>query len=325
MEGMSRGMYRTCVLGGSTAGIITSAFFAARAGLTPLLWIAIAGLVVAIALFIAAITKVLTGRESFTFLHYQLVSIATAAAVIYAFDGPIISALNLLAVALAVTQAIGRLGCASAGCCHGRPFSFGVRYDREHVAEHWAGVPLLPVQLTESAALFILASVCAIRLEHAFVIYMLSYAFLRFFLELLRGDARRHILGVSEAQWICVVIAIVAGFWQRGAALAVPTLIVGATMAIVRAKRIDPDALARAIAATRGDGMLQSARGIRISYGTTAAVEHYTVSSSDDHMTFARARAIAAFLRGLTHREQPLRVMAGNSGTWHLIVSGVSR
>ncbi|HEV7240693.1 MAG TPA: prolipoprotein diacylglyceryl transferase family protein [Thermoanaerobaculia bacterium] len=171
--------YRTCVLGGSVTGIAVTTLFATRAGLTPLLWIAVAAFAVCVALFLAAMTKVLFGVESFSFLHYQLATVAATMVMLP-------SALDLLALALAIAQAIGRIGCASAGCCHGR-------------------VGRVRVQYVESATLFVIAALTAI---YGFAFYVIAYAIARFTLEYFRDDERRRWLGVSEAQWICALSAL---------------------------------------------------------------------------------------------------------------------
>jgi prolipoprotein diacylglyceryltransferase len=174
---MSRVMpsYRTCVLGGSAAGIAVAAIFS----VSPLLWVAVAAFAVCVALFLAAMTKVLFGVESFSFLHYQLATIA-ATALMYA------PALDSLALALAIAQAIGRIGCASAGCCYG------------HVGR-------VRVQLVESAALFVIA---AFTVKFGIVFYAVAYAITRFTLEFFREDRRRRWLGASEAQWICLITTL---------------------------------------------------------------------------------------------------------------------
>lgn len=171
--------YRTCVLGGSAMGIAVATLFATRAGLTPLLWIATAAFAVCVAFFLAAVTKVLFGVERFSFLHYQLATIGATIVMLPA-------ALDLLALALAIAQAIGRIGCASAGCCHGR-------------------VGRVRVQYVESATLFVIAAFTAI---YGFAFYVIAYAIARFTLEYFREDRRPRWLGVSEAQWICALSAI---------------------------------------------------------------------------------------------------------------------
>lgn len=289
-------IYRTCVLGGVVCGVAIATPFASRVGLTPLLWIACAALSICVALALAAITKVVFGNETFSFLHYQIAAIgATALALPQALD--------LIALALAVTQCIGRIGCLHAGCCHGRPARFGIRYREGDVPAHWAGARVIPVQALESIALAIIAIVTARFIGHgAIVIYALSYACVRFTTELLRGDARRHFLRLSEAQWICVITSIVAGTY----ALAVIALVVACI------PRRDYDAIARAIHAARTTDAIANAENIRISHGVTDSIEHYTLSHP----------SLAALVRDVAHPDARVTCVAGNHGLVHLVIGG---
>lgn len=272
--------YRTAVLGGSALAIAFATLFATRAGLTPLLWLAFAAFAVATSLFLAAMTKLVFGGESFAFLHYQLAAIAATAALLP-------EALNLLALALAIAQAVGRLGCATAGCCYGR-----------------RGIP---VQWIESAALFVIAAIAAVRVEHAFVIYILASAATRFTLEYLRGDTRRHFLGISEAQWICLLSAVAMATWQRGLAIAIAATMV---LSAVTFRRLG---LVRAIRAASQD--VRVVDGIRISHGVTANVAHYTISSPK-RLTERRARSIARLIGRNT------QLIAGADGIYHVLIGG---
>ena len=303
-------IYRTCVFAGVITGLALSAAYASRAGLTPALWIAAAALAICVALLLAVATKVLFGRETFSFLHYQIAAIATVAIFV-----PIRGALDLLALALAVTQSIGRIGCAAAGCCHGRPSRFGIRYDDAHVPSHWAGVRLFPVQWVESAFLAAIAIVTATligRTGAALAFYASAYAAVRFALEILRGDARRHLFSLSEAQWICLGIIL----WQRNWIVAGAMLACGA--AIVIRGRVDADAIARA---RRSDAMI-SAAGIRVSHGVTNGAEHYTISGT---LKPGRVRRIARLLRTLgDHHVDPI-VIAGGNGIHHVLFAEGAR
>lgn len=272
--------YRMGVLGGSALGIAIATLFATRAGLTPLLWLAVAAFAVATSLFLAAMTKVVFGGESFAFLHYQLAAIATTAVLLP-------EALNLLALALAIAQAIGRLGCATAGCCYGR-----------------RGIP---VQRIESAALFVIAVVLAVRIESAFVIYILASATTRFTLEYFRGDTRRHFLGISEAQWICLISVVAMATWQRGFAIVVAATTV---LCAVSFRRL---ALVRALRTASNE--VRVVDGIRISHGVTANVAHYTISSPK-RLTERRARSIARLIGRDT------QLIAGADGIYHVLIGG---
>lgn len=318
-------IYRTCVLGGVSTGILLAALLASRAGLTPQLWVAIVAFGVAVALFLAAVTKVVFGTESFSFLHYQLAALASTSFLLAAMKGPVLPALDLLALTLAVAQAIGRIGCASAGCCHGRPFRIGIRYDRDRVAEHWSGARLFPVQWIESGALFVIAMAVATTIGRppgtAFVLYATSYAAARFTLEMFRGDARRHFLGLSEAQWICLVTAMAIASWQRGFTIAVAaSLVLGALLH--RAHRIDFDALARAVLAARGTSDVASAANVRISHGVAGNAEHYTLSAAQP-LTPRHAGSLAGLLRDIAHPDQRIVLTpAGHGGIYHVVIGG---
>ena len=130
--------------------------------------------------------------------------------------------LPALVPAIPLLHAFGRIGCFCAGCCYGIPVPWGLRFDRSPVAPH--GVALLPVQLVESAAEFVLCAVLvALALRHpadgrhgsrggrgAWLLlawYGALYAPLRFGLEFLRGDAVRGFwLGLSTSQWLSLAV-----------------------------------------------------------------------------------------------------------------------
>lgn len=145
---------------------------------------------------------------------------------------------DAFAPGIAIGQAIGRLGCFSAGCCWGRPTTAwcGVHFtDRGHeitnvptVVAHlsdpiqqnvWserlggllAPIRLHPTQLYESAAMIaIFIALWALfgrRRFHGQVIlaYALLYAIARFVIEFWRDDPRGEILGMSTSQFIAVI------------------------------------------------------------------------------------------------------------------------
>ncbi|HEY3359881.1 MAG TPA: prolipoprotein diacylglyceryl transferase family protein [Polyangia bacterium] len=132
---------------------------------------------------------------------------------------PLGAAADLVAPAVPVGQALGRVGCLLAGCCHGRPAEgawaepFGGRH---------------PVQLYEAAGLLALAAGLLLlerRRPRPFTValaYLAGYAVLRFGLELLRGDAiRGFVLGgaLSTSQLLSLLIggaAVVLLLARRG-------------------------------------------------------------------------------------------------------------
>ena len=147
--------------------------------------------------------------------------------VLRAVDAPLLPYLDVMVLGVLVAQMVGRLGCLMAGCCHGRPSTWGVCYGKEYVKQrglnYLSGVRLWPVQVAESLALlglFVAAiGVLASNTEAGTVAatYVGGYAAVRFYLEPMRGDNRRSFVGAfSEAQWVGLVIAAAvlgAGLW----------------------------------------------------------------------------------------------------------------
>jgi phosphatidylglycerol---prolipoprotein diacylglyceryl transferase len=135
---------------------------------------------------------------------------------------------DVAAPAIALGQAIGRLGCFAAGCCYGRQcdLPWAVTFT-DPEAHRLTGVPLdvalHPSQLYESALDFMLFATLLIlsRRKRAdgqlFLWYLFLYALLRGAVELTRGDPRGEILGISTSQIIAVAVAVVAGalLWRR--------------------------------------------------------------------------------------------------------------
>jgi len=143
---------------------------------------------------------------------------------------PVWRAADVCAPAIALGQAIGRVGCFMAGDDYGRPahLPWAVTFtdpEAERLGGTPLNVPLHPVQLYESAmclALFVFL-VWLTRRRHRdgdiIVAYTLLYAIVRFGLEFFRGDADRgFVFGglLSTSQFIGVVMAALAiGVWMR--------------------------------------------------------------------------------------------------------------
>ena len=126
--------------------------------------------------------------------------------------------------AVALGQAIGRLGCLMAGDDYGRPtnVAWAVSFndpDAARIGGAPLGVPLHPVQLYESIVCAVLF-VVLLRLRRrkqfdgeVILSYTLLYAVARFILEFFRGDADRgFVFGslLSTSQFIALLLAPVA-------------------------------------------------------------------------------------------------------------------
>ena len=130
---------------------------------------------------------------------------------------------DLSAPALALGQAIGRIGCFMAGDDYGRPtdLPWGVAFTHPDAADIGGaplGIPLHPVQLYESVTCLVLFFVL-VRMGRnkkfdgeIILAYSSLYALARYLLEFLRGDVDRgFVLGglMSTSQGIAVVTLVI--------------------------------------------------------------------------------------------------------------------
>jgi phosphatidylglycerol:prolipoprotein diacylglycerol transferase len=147
---------------------------------------------------------------------------------------------DAFAPGIAIGQAIGRLGCFSAGCCWGKPTTAfcGVHFsDKGHevtnvptivahlpaaIQQQWADklggltapVHLHPVQLYEVGATLVIFAILLVmarkRKFHGQIVlaYAVLYAVARFIIEIWRDDPRGALLGLSTSQFIALVIFV---------------------------------------------------------------------------------------------------------------------
>lgn len=147
---------------------------------------------------------------------------------------------DAFAPGIAIGQAIGRLGCFSAGCCWGKPTTAfcGVHFsDKGHevtnvptivghlpaaIQKEWveklgsltAPIHLHPVQLYEVGAtlvIFVILLVMARKRKfHGQIVlaYALLYAIARFIIEFWRDDPRGALFGLSTSQFIAALIFV---------------------------------------------------------------------------------------------------------------------
>ena len=131
---------------------------------------------------------------------------------------------DLFAVVLPLGHALGRVGCFAAGCCYGVEYHGPLSYTYTGIHSNDTtpiGVPLLPVQLIESALLVLLfVFLLIVFLRHPrshqllAALYVLSYSVIRFTLEFFRGDVVRGLfLGLSTSQWISLAAALITVIW----------------------------------------------------------------------------------------------------------------
>jgi phosphatidylglycerol:prolipoprotein diacylglycerol transferase len=145
---------------------------------------------------------------------------------------PLLELLDLGAVALPLGHAVGRIGCFLNGCCYGRIWDGpgAVHFPAQSLPWKFqtdAGIlalasphslPLVPVQLIESAAnLVLLAALLLLwrkrpRAGTLTAAYLAGYAVIRFGAECLRGDPRMAVGPLSIGQVASLaVVAVAAG------------------------------------------------------------------------------------------------------------------
>ncbi len=220
------------------AGLWAVSRQAKRAGLDPgrvtdmAVWVLIAGLVGAKALLLVVDWRFYSRNPR------ELLSIFQSGGVFYGglVAGALVAAYyarryqldalptaDVLAPGVVLGQAIGRLGCFSAGCCWGKPthLPWAVTFTDLNAARQVGtpmDVPLHPSQLYESLAAFLifffllwLAPRKSFQGQVA-IAYVTLYSLVRFGLEFLRGDSVRGIWFnglLSTSQIVSIVLLIV--------------------------------------------------------------------------------------------------------------------
>lgn len=152
-------------------------------------------------------------------------------------------AADLVAPALALGHALGRIGCLINGCCFGRPWEgvYAVRYPVSsgvldvHVhrglvgADAVAALPVFPVQLIAAVAnialcLFLLYIEPRMRRRgQLFACYLVLYSATRFTIEYLRGDYLQMVGPFTPAQTICLALFPIGLAWSIWALRAAPS------------------------------------------------------------------------------------------------------
>lgn len=125
---------------------------------------------------------------------------------------------------IALGQAIGRLGCLSAGCCYGKPtdLPWGIVFTSQYANYNIGvplGIPMHPTQLYESAGALCLFGFLMWRLSRKHLLgqiileYLALYAALRFVIEFFRDDDRGFVLYglLSVSQLIAILILAGSG------------------------------------------------------------------------------------------------------------------
>ena len=202
---------------GLVLAILLAMILAVYQGLSILVMSGVIGAAVLTFLGLAMITKIVTGEERIIYYHHQIAIMVMAAVFLNILSRPVLVYLDLVILGVGVFLVFGRIGCLMVGCCHGRPFNWGISYREEHVdagfTPHYVDVRLFPIQAVESlwvsgiifvGILFILGGRAP---GYVLAWYVIAYGIGRFCFEFARGDPERsYYWGFSEAQWISVIL-----------------------------------------------------------------------------------------------------------------------
>jgi len=194
-----------------------------------LILLGITGVVILTFCLLVLATKILVGREVLIYYRQEIAVVAGTALFLRLLHQPVLPYLDITVLGIGMFLVCGRIGCLLVGCCHGRPFRWGICYGEAHAAAgftpYYVGVPLFPVQALESLwALVIVAVGVSMILRgsppgSALTWYIIGYGLGRFGFEFLRGDPDRpYFIGFSEAQWTSLIlISLTVGTEIRGA------------------------------------------------------------------------------------------------------------
>ena len=323
--------FRACGYCGMAAGCAAGGLLAWHAGLS----LPVVGLLTACAavtfLTVAMTTKVIGGEERLVYYHHEIAILAACAIVLRSLGLSVGSYLDVAAMSLGAFLICGRVGCLMAGCCHGRPSRWGVRYGAGHVSDGFPrlllGVRLVPVQLMESCAvsLIVLAGCVAIwrgcPAGTGLRWYIGAYAVLRFWLEYWRGDSGRgRYAHLNEAQWTSAVLLGLA--WP-------PWTILGSVLCVVAGRRVfrrlrHSDEVMEIAAALERARLPRDVptpettpHGVRLSVGSIGVKAHYAVSGVPGESAWEISELL---LRLEGRQERSWELVSGGNGVFHVLV-----
>jgi phosphatidylglycerol:prolipoprotein diacylglycerol transferase len=129
---------------------------------------------------------------------------------------PILPTLDVIAPAVPLGHAFGRIGCLFAGCCYGEHVSYNhplaIIYPEVSLAAP-SGIPLLALPAIEAGGLILISLIDLLvyvttRTKGLCVaLYIALYSVLRFTLEFFRGDEARGVYGwLSTSQYISMAL-----------------------------------------------------------------------------------------------------------------------
>jgi hypothetical protein len=299
---------------------------------------------------LAFISKALLGYEHYVLLRYSIAVNVVLAMMLWQVTASVNEYwhyLDLFAIALALMIAIGRIGCQTVGCCHGKPcnWKFYTAYSFKNVS-HKPVVRFVPIQLIESCFGFLLAALgIALKLISAeagvfFIVFWVLYAVARYVFEFYRGDPDRpYWKSFSEAQWLCIgiLVGILVIQWRHTLPLVwwgVSAVVVCIHFLMLFYRIIYQNAFYRLLEPTHlmelNQKALQSKQSkevattsqqIKVSCTNLSADQYlYTLSHLDKVLPRRWAKRLFKHLKYTMHPARPTKIEYYNQGVYHLIV-----
>jgi len=217
LRGMHGSAFQFCGYMGVVVAIVLAMILVSRVGLSYSTMSGIIGTAVATFFGLVMATKIITAEERIIYYHHEIAVVIMAALFLRMTHKPPLPYLDITILGIGTFLTFGRIGCLMVGCCHGRPYRWGVRYGQEHAdagfPNYLVGVRLFPIQAVES--LWVL---CTVAVGTYFVWtgrppgtalawYVITYDVGRFASEFARGDAdRSYWFGFSQPQWLSLLL-----------------------------------------------------------------------------------------------------------------------
>jgi prolipoprotein diacylglyceryltransferase len=207
-------------------GTMLGVALALQLNLSPSVVLLLGGIGAATFFALAFVAKQIAGEETIVYYHHEISIMVLCTLALYLLKLPVLPYLDIALLGIGTFLAFGRIGCYSVGCCHGRPHMQGTAYGQAHVDEgftwFYKDIPLLPVQLIESAYVFLtVITGIILLLNHVppgtvVITYTVVYGLMRFAMEYFRGDPNRPLWqGLSEAQWTTLILAAITYCMSR--------------------------------------------------------------------------------------------------------------
>ena len=129
---------------------------------------------------------------------------------------PIWAFVDSAAPAIPLGHAIGRIGCIFAGCCYGTPtdLPWGIIYPTSCPIAP-SGVSLHPYPVYELLLNLVLFGTLMLLRNKVKVggrlmsMYLIGYSLIRFGLDYVRGDFKEYYFGLSDSQWISIIMFVI--------------------------------------------------------------------------------------------------------------------